>query len=1177
MSRTRGLKILQYNVQRRKDAVMAPLLESKEVKDMDVLAIQEPARNLMNKTSYNPSTSRFHLAHGGDPEARTCFYINKRIEADSWGVEYQGSDLCSLWIQIKRNQNKTEAGRAEGQSEEKIWIHNVYNPSPVSYTSMDSPTTILKLDEAMDEDGEHIVVGDFNLHHPLWNNPGRTTYHAMADELLEVVGKRDMELGLPEKVITWQNRGSQSAIDLIFLTGRAHDALVKCGIREDLDMGSDHLPIITELEWNWNECQIRQRRAWKRIEIEATKQEIQGHARVLNIVMERYLVNTEEAIDLCVEKLITALQEIIEETIPYKEPYEGAKSYWNLACSKTTLASRAALKAYRHSRNVYTEATLHQANHKKTATLRKARMFNFREGVHKASLKPGGVWRLAKWGRERSIYPKELPQFPAIKDGSGGKAADFDGKVRALRRVLFPPPPQADLADIEGARYPKPIATNSQITEKEVKEAIWHPGADKAPGISGIPNRFLRAVCTEMLGTFKRIFQACLDHGYHPRKFREANTIVLKKPKKADYSEPKAYRPIALLDTLGKALETVIARRLSGIAETNHLLPEHQMGGRKRRSVETALETITDSVHTIWNQGRNNVASLLSLDVAGAFDNVSHERLLHNLRVKGVPKEITQWTSSFLRDRATSITLGGKTSPIEAVETGIPQGSPISPILFLFFNAPLIEACAKAKIPVQVGGFVDDIHLLAYSKSTETNCRWLEQAHKICLRWAKTHGATFAPQKYELVHLSRTPKKFNMEETVRFNSTEILPSASIRVLGLHIDTKLRWGPHIAQIKAKATTQVRAIKCLAGSTWGATFEKCRTVYSMAIRPMLTFAAPIWHTPTEKPGQVGKNTRTLATIQNDCLRTALGAYRATPVQVLEAEATIPPIQNHLDRLVMKHQAFKGIHPLTIEGNRAIRRRLKGKRGKARPQHSTPSQEKEAWALQELEANDWDQASTTIRRKAHWHDPEKDVEEYQDMNVLDEKIQNWARIKRAEQWKAYINTTPEYLRTPAQRGPLNEGRGSYHRGLRKAESSIAVQLRSGKNGLRHFLYKAKVPGVDSARCSCGWGKQDAKHILLYCPKLSSTRRELLKEAGTHNIRAMLSRPTGIRAAARWMVRTGYLTQYQLAKEQLSQSKLPLQAEPMAKTPKTLKKKKPKCKEKLKAAELPECCRAD
>jgi hypothetical protein len=154
---------------------------------------------------------------------------------------------------------------------------------------------------------------------------------------------------------------------------------------------------------------------------------------------------------------------------------------------------------------------------------------------------------------------------------------------------------------MEEATYPEPIAMDSEVTAKEVREAIWHPAADKALSISGIPNRFLRAVHTEMEETFRRVSQACLDFRYHPKKFREANTVMLKKPKKTDYSEPKAYRPIALLDTLGKALETVIAKRLSGIAETAHLLPEHQMGGRKGRSVETALETITDSIHTIWN------------------------------------------------------------------------------------------------------------------------------------------------------------------------------------------------------------------------------------------------------------------------------------------------------------------------------------------------------------------------------------------------------------------------------------------------------------------------------------------------------------------------------------------------------------------------------------------------
>ena len=73
----------------------------------------------------------------------------------------------------------------------------------------------------------------------------------------------------------------------------------------------------------------------------------------------------------------------------------------------------------------------------------------------------------------------------------------------------------------------------------------------------------------------------------------------MKKPQKPDYSEPKAYRPITLLDTLGKALEAVISTRIRECAEANRLLPEEQMGARKGRSVETALELITDAVHTV--------------------------------------------------------------------------------------------------------------------------------------------------------------------------------------------------------------------------------------------------------------------------------------------------------------------------------------------------------------------------------------------------------------------------------------------------------------------------------------------------------------------------------------------------------------------------------------------------
>ena len=145
----------------------------------------------------------------------------------------------------------------------------------------------------------------------------------------------------------------------------------------------------------------------------------------------------------------------------------------------------------------------------------------------------------------------------------------------------------------------------------------------------------------------------------------------MKKPQKPDYSEPKAYRPIALLDTLRKALEAVISIRIREYAEANRLLLEEQMGARKGRSVETALESITDAVHIVWSMGGANMASLLLLDITRAFDNVLHERLLHNLKVKGIPIRIVQWTANFLRDRIISITLGRRTSPMKPVRTGI--------------------------------------------------------------------------------------------------------------------------------------------------------------------------------------------------------------------------------------------------------------------------------------------------------------------------------------------------------------------------------------------------------------------------------------------------------------------------------------------------------------------------
>ena len=110
--------------------------------------------------------------------------------------------------------------------------------------------------------------------------------------------------------------------------------------------------------------------------------------------------------------------------------------------------------------------------------------------------------------------------------------------------------------------------------------------------------------------------------------------MFLRKPGKSDYTDPAAYRPIALLNTLGKVLESIVATRLKDLAERNNLLPESQYGARPNRSTETALFQITEKIRAVQQYGL--IPFILALDVQKAFDNVSYPRLIHDLRKRRI-------------------------------------------------------------------------------------------------------------------------------------------------------------------------------------------------------------------------------------------------------------------------------------------------------------------------------------------------------------------------------------------------------------------------------------------------------------------------------------------------------------------------------------------------------------
>ena len=543
------------------------------------------------------------------------------------------------------------------------------------------------------------------------------------------------------------------------------------------------------------------------------------------------------------------------------------------------------------------------------------------------------------------------------------------------------------------------------------------------------------------------------------------------------------------------------------------------MGARTGRDTLTALELLVEQTHTVWNSGPQWVVSLLSLDMAGAFDNASHPRLLHILHSKGLPATVISWVQSFLTVRQSTITIRKSTSDPFPIRNGIPQGSPVNPILFLFYNNELISKCTDSGLKASAIGFVDDVNIITWGESTEKNCRTLSRLHTECATWAKLHGAAFAPAKYELIHLSRAPKRFNMAADLQIQDHVVSPRPVIRVLGVQIDSKLRWGPQIRFIQAKMARQNLALSRVAASTWGATFPKARQVFSAMIRPAITYGAPIWHSITDiKPRK--SQTRRCGSIQNTGLRIVTGAFKATPLQSLEAECTIPPIDLYMDSL---HASFQlrllrsKTQPLIDSACLRIRNQLRGRRGRRKHYKLTPGQTRKRWVLQRFIDH-----SNETTLAAQYQNPR-----------LHSSPAKWLQEQWQRRWSIYTSTIPRHQRNAAQSKSLVYKPLNHHRSLTKAQSSMATQIRTEKIGFRAFLSSRHVPGI-TPECDCGWPRQTAKHVILYCPSVTN-RTQMLQEAKTTDYIQLTSHPPAIQAVTRWLIQQRLLPQFSLAADLL------------------------------------------
>ena len=338
-------------------------------------------------------------------------------------------------------------------------------------------------------------------------------------------------------------------------------------------------------------------------------------------------------------------------------------------------------------------------------------------------------WKLAKWGKAKANTTPDLPLVPDLETQEG-LAKTFEEKTKAFSEQFFP-----------DALVPEPTPANSQpilelqISQEVTSEEVEHILNKKKPFTAGgrdkLPNGFLRALEPKFHQAIATLTTTCWKLGYFPDRFKSARTVCLKKPGKGVYNLAKAWCLITLLNTTGKLIEAITAARLSKLAEEASFLPAIQMEFRKGRSTEIALFFLTSQVEQVWKI--SIVVSFLSLNISEAYDGVLLEILQQILERKGIPLWLTSWIHSFCTNHSTTLVFDDSESSSISIHCGISQGSPLSPILFLFYISELHETIHTLSSGVSALGFADDTNLLAFSHSFKSNLLKLKNTHLKCL------------------------------------------------------------------------------------------------------------------------------------------------------------------------------------------------------------------------------------------------------------------------------------------------------------------------------------------------------------------------------------------------------------------------------------------------------------
>ena len=1115
------------------------------MRPFDIIAIQDPPPSFLWLSSSIRYNISYHTTQELSQDATMEEVKKKKLLSPVCFLVHQSIDLSRWRVQYYEHLNNLAATLTLETASGSVRIHNIYNRD--KQIPIDA---LLKTCASSDAD---LLLGDFNLPHRRWGGERAITTQfetATARQLSD--GTMHMKCLTPVGAITY-SRGVQdwreqycSTVDLTFAGSAIAGRAVNCevlGPEVVRGFESDHRIVRTTLDMT-PYCAIHvQRRMWQSKQWSRAK-----YFKTLSHLLKRLdfrPVKTKSQVDSYIFELTMALWVAERKHVPmarHDPRYRTADG--NPSEHDDLLRAEAeTLRTYQKrpiARQLKRWEECQAATDKYEAKLR-AR--SFRQFLSRKTSRAQGIYRLNKMS-QRWVKPKGLPHMPPFLL-NGVTYSRGEDQARLFREAVWPAVSDTEQPDHLELPYMDPHRPQHHSPQKledgEILKILPHLPKGKAAGPDKITTDCLKLSRAVLAPYLEYCFQACLDLCYHPKAFGHATTIVLRKADKTTYTVPGSWRPIALLSCLGKVYEKLLANRLTKLVLEHNLLPAFQFGA-PGKSTTQALEHLLDGVYSGFHRDAHTQlrgtrkVSLLSLDISGAFDRVVQYHQLSILIEKGIPTWLVIVFWSFLSHRSTLLVLPGYTSAKFWLHVSLPQGSPLSLLLFGLYAAKPVEAIDVSKWGASVSiiliAFVDDTYIMVSSNAYEVNCKVIEDLHLQLVRAASRVGMKFSPHKYGLMHFVRPGTRAPMPTCIPnidgVVPSELLKGVSMRVLGVWLDPKLSWGQHFIYIEKRVNNFLRGFYGISHCSGGTPTLGLRQIYLTCVRPMIAYGCPAWYHTGPSPWAIRDSLiAKLEKLEMQCLRRVAGVQKNVGPILIRHELGVEQISQVLLRLSTNHRAMNLDSDL---GKSILAKAYSIEDWDLHPYRFSYVMAK--GVLQEAEARS---LASDVRKKK---EPDKALA--WDKRAKSKAIRAITVLGTEElskcAWTAYqaqkgcqpqaVPYALQYSWTPKMY--------EIYRGLSRAQGTMLMRSRVGALALRATLYSYNYAGctyADSPLCPrCVAHPETLQHLLLYCPGLRVERTQLIDELGHSDLNVMLTRDAKI---MRWAILHFDVASFRDAKE--------------------------------------------